>query len=302
VTAISAATLPGPPELLPGRPDAIIDLQTHEGAALVGGQWRYGDAEVAEIDFVGVGPDLGPSGPPNRTYDVVPHAQAVDFDDSGWQLLAPPNTERRLGGGRVCFAWYRIDVTIPERVGDLDPTGSTAVFEVVVDDYAEVWVNGGLPLALGQRGGQVVGGFNTPNRVVLGEDVRPGQQFQIAVFAMNGPVSASPANYIWIRSATVDLYAPERARAAWEVPFELYRADPAVDAIVPARSASSASPAASSSPRARCGPATARCCSAPRTPTPSTAGRRPAWSRCSARRAATPAWTSAATASRAPTG
>ena len=32
--------IPGPPELLPGRPEAIVDLQTDEGAALVGARWR----------------------------------------------------------------------------------------------------------------------------------------------------------------------------------------------------------------------------------------------------------------------
>ena len=36
----SAARLPGPPELLPGRPDAIVDLQTDEGVAIVGGRWE----------------------------------------------------------------------------------------------------------------------------------------------------------------------------------------------------------------------------------------------------------------------
>ena len=61
---------------------------------------------------------------------------------------------RRLGNGRVCFNWYRIEVTIPERVGDFDPTGSTVVFEVVIDDYAEVWVNGELPLVLGTPAGR----------------------------------------------------------------------------------------------------------------------------------------------------
>jgi gluconolactonase len=231
---MGAATLPGPPELLPGRPDAVIDLQTDEGVQLVGGTWRYRDAEVRQIDFVRVGPDLGPSGPPTRTYDVVPHAQAADFDDSAWRVLAPPDTEQRLGDGRVCFNWYRIAITIPERVGDFDPTGSTVVFEVVVDDYAEVWVDGALPLALGQAGGQVVGGFNVPNRVVLTRDARPGQRFQLAVFGINGPISASPANYLWIRTATLDFYAPQQARAAWEAPYELVRADAGVDAIVPA--------------------------------------------------------------------
>jgi len=29
--------LPGPPELLPGGPDAVVDLQTPEGVALVQG-------------------------------------------------------------------------------------------------------------------------------------------------------------------------------------------------------------------------------------------------------------------------
>ena len=58
------------------------------------------------------------------------------------RALAPEETQLRLANGRVCFNWYRIDVAIPERVGDLDPTGAAVVFEVVIDDYAEVWVNG----------------------------------------------------------------------------------------------------------------------------------------------------------------
>ena len=56
--------IPGPPELLPGCPDAIIDLQTPEGAALTDGQWRYSDTRVRRTGFVSVGPELGPSGPP----------------------------------------------------------------------------------------------------------------------------------------------------------------------------------------------------------------------------------------------
>ena len=236
-TATPATRLPGPPELLPGRPDAIVDLQTDEGAALVGGRWRYSDARVEEIDFVELGSPEDPLGPgkvPNRTYDVVPHAEGVDFDDSGWESLAPADTMRRLANGRVCFNWYRIEVTLPERIGELDVTGATVVFEVVVDDYAEVWVNGGLPHALGAIGGQVVGGFNAPNRVVLTRDARPGERFVIAVFGINGPISASPHNYIWMRTATLDLYAPDRA--SFEQPAELHveRTSPALDDLVPA--------------------------------------------------------------------
>jgi gluconolactonase len=233
-----ATHLPGPPELLSGRPDAVVDLQSDAGAELVGGVWRYADARVEETDFVAVGgpasaDPLGPGDARNRTYDVVPHAEGTDFDDSRWRALAPAETESRLANGRVCFAWYRIEVTIPERAGELDPTGSTVVVEVVIDDYAEVWVNGEMPLALGLSGGQVVGGFNSPNRVILGQDVRPGQRFSIAVFAINGPISASPRNYIWMRTATLDFYASERARPAWEVELEAERTDPGLDAILP---------------------------------------------------------------------
>src|SRR3970040_1161533 len=97
-TIARASRLPGPPELLPGRPDAVVDLQTAEGASLVGGGWRYADCPVEEIDFVELGSTADPLGPgtiPNRTYDVVPHAEGRDFDDSAWRVLAPEETMLR---------------------------------------------------------------------------------------------------------------------------------------------------------------------------------------------------------------
>jgi gluconolactonase len=212
----SAARLPGPPELLPGRPDAIVDLQTDEGVAMVGAQWRYSDARVEEIEFVELGSPEDPLGPgtvPNRTYDVV--------TDGDWRVLAPDETQLRLANGRVCFNRYAIDVTVPERIGELDPTGATIVFEVVIDDYAEVWVNGELPHALGDTGGQVVAGFNAPNRVVLTRDARPGDTYSIEVFGINGPISTSPRNYIWMRTATLDVYGAERAATSVEARLEV---------------------------------------------------------------------------------
>jgi gluconolactonase len=218
--ASPASRPPGPPELLPGRPDAIVDLQTEEGVALVGGRWRYSDARVEEVEFVELGSPEDPLGPgtvPNRTYEVLPRAGEAGFDDSSWAALAPGETMRRLANGRVCFNWYRIAVTLPERVGDTDVVGSTVVFEVAVDDAAEVWVNGELPRALGDTGGPVVAGFNAPNRVVLTRDARPGDRFEIAVFGINGPISAAPANYIWMRTATLDIYAAAREREDLEL-------------------------------------------------------------------------------------
>lgn len=227
-----AARLPGPPQLYPGPPDAVVDLRSDAGAALVGGIWRYADAFVVEVDFPSIGPDLAPSGPPAATYDVVPHAEGADFDDSGWTVLAPPEVEARRSHGKVCFCWYRIAVTLPERLGGVATAGSTVVFEVVVDDYAEVWVDGALPVVLGQTGGGVAIGFNAPNRVVLTRDARPGQRFVLAVFGINGPLSASPRNFIWLRDASLDVYAPGRTSVAWEVPLSVQRRDAALDAVI----------------------------------------------------------------------
>ena len=225
--------LPGPPGILPGLPDAMVDLNTDAGVELVKGQWRYHDAQVVDVEFRSVGEDLDPTGPPNQTYDIVPHAQVLDFDDSGWECVPATDLDGRRGTGKVCFNWYRIEVTIPELVGNFEPTGSTVAFEVIVDDYAEVWVNGEMPRVVGQAGGTVVSGFNSPNRIILASEVRPGQRFQIAVFGINAPISASPENYVWLRTATLSFFATERARASLDVPSEIVRSVPALDAIIP---------------------------------------------------------------------
>jgi gluconolactonase len=230
--AASHVVLPGPRELLPGRPDAIVDLQTSAGADLVGGRWRYQDVVVRETGFVEVADHLGPGEVPNRTFEIEPHAHEPGFDDSAWRELTPEQTQLRLAGGLVCFCWYRIELTVPERVGSLEAAGATIVFEVVVDDYAEVWVNGELPHTIGQAGGEVVAGFNVPNRVVLSTDARPGERFVIAVFGINGPISASPRNYIWMRSATLDLYRDGPATALESRPLALASADPRIESIV----------------------------------------------------------------------
>lgn len=214
------------------RPDAIVDLKTDEGIALVKGQWRYSNAKVIDVDHHSPGADLAPSGPPNRTQDLDLHAGVADFDDSHWEQIKPAQLEERRSTGRLCFNWYRTSVTIPEKIGSLDPTGSTVVFEVAIDDYAEAWVDGKLPLVLGQPGGQLIKGFNAPNRVVLTRNARPGQKIQLAVFGINGPLSNPPGNFIWVRSATLDIYKTAQIGPTQFVNTEIVRADPALDAIV----------------------------------------------------------------------
>ena len=215
------------------RPDAIVDLKSDEGIGLVKGQWRYSNAKVVEVDHRSPGADLAPSGPPNRTQDIDIHAGATDFDDSTWEVLKPAQLEERRSTGRLCFNWYRASITIPDTIGSFDPTGSTVVFEIAVDDYAEVWVDGKLPLALGQSGGQLIKGFNAPNRVLLTRNARPGQKIQLAVFGINGPLSNPPGNFIWVRSATLDFYKTTPIGPTQFVNTEIVRVDPGLDAIVP---------------------------------------------------------------------
>ena len=215
------------------RPDAIVNLASDDGAALVAGQWRYSDAKIVEVEHHSPGPDLRASGPPNRSYDIAPHASAVDFDDADWLAISPRALDARRTNGRLSFGWYRVAVTIPERVGGFQTAGSTVVFEIVVDDYAEVWVDGKLPVALGQTGGAFIKGFNAPNRIVITSDAVPGKRIQLAVFGANGPLSNPPGNFVWVRSATLDFYAKGRLGRKAATKAEVKRADPALDAIVP---------------------------------------------------------------------
>jgi hypothetical protein len=52
-----------------------------------------------------------------------------------------------------------------------------------------VWINGRCHAAPASRSIQ---GFNIPNRVVLSDSVKVGDKFQIAIFAINGPISVAP--------------------------------------------------------------------------------------------------------------
>ncbi|HTI98709.1 MAG TPA: hypothetical protein VL527_07375 [Dongiaceae bacterium] len=201
-------------------PDSVLDLRTTAGVEAIKAQWRYSDTAIMEIDHRDVGPDLKASGRANRTFDFGPDARAADFDDSHWELIPAESLEQRRGHGRLSFNWYRLNVTMPETAGALKVTGAAVVFEIVVDDYAEVWVNGKLGYVLGQQGGTVAAGWNAPNRVVLTRNARPGQPFQIAVFGINGPISTHPDTYIWVRSATLDFFAPGRLTQAMPVKLD----------------------------------------------------------------------------------
>src|SRR5256886_8808861 len=219
-----------------GKPDAVIDLATKEGVDLVKGQWRYSDTKIIQVNFKAAGPDKPPTGNPINTYDFTPHAGGADFDDSKWEKIDPTTLEARRSTGRLCFNGYRINITIPPRVNDVDLAGATAVFQTSLDDYAEIWVDGEMSRAFGQSGGSVIKGWNAPNRLIINRSVQPGQKIQLAIFGINGPLSNPPTNYIWMREAKVEFYKGGIVPVAItpsEVNVEVIRKDRAIDAIVP---------------------------------------------------------------------
>jgi hypothetical protein len=170
-----------------------IDLRTKDGAATVKGQWKYHDVKIVEVD------GKAPDGKPNKTYNIEPRAEKADFDDAKWETIAPETLKDRRSTGQVCFCWYRIKVTIPP-----EAEGKTVFFQTVVDDYGEIWVDGRLPRTPGKSGEAVVAGFNVPNRVEL-KDPKPGKVYQIAVFGINGPISAAPSNWIFLGDTFLEI-------------------------------------------------------------------------------------------------
>ncbi len=219
------------------KAEAAINLAARDGVQLVKGAWRYSDTKIIEIDFKAAGDDGQPGATPNKAYDFMPHAGRADFDDSKWEVIDPATLDQRRSAGKLAFNWYRIKITVPQRVGNFDTTGSTLVFSTSLDDYAEIWVDGEIPRAAGQSGGSVIKGWNAENRLIIARGVKPGQTIQLAIFGVNGPISNPPTNYIYVKHARLEFHkvpAGPTAVAPREVNVEVIRRDPAIDAIVPA--------------------------------------------------------------------
>ena len=188
------------------KPDVVIDLATKEGVQVVKGTWRYSDTKIIDVEFKAASPDGQPSTISNRAYDFAAHAGGTDIDDGKWEVIEPTSLDKRRSAGRLAFNWYRLNITVPERIGSFDPTGTTAVFSTSLDDYAEIWIDGELARAPGQSGGSVIKGWNAENRLIAGRNLKPGQKIQIAIFGINGPISNPPTNYIYIRSAKLEFH------------------------------------------------------------------------------------------------
>lgn len=191
--------LPVMPPSLP--PSHVVDLMTAQGSAALGAQWKVMDVKIVEVPAI---PNAMPQY--KTTYNISPRAGESGFDDSAWPVIDAKDLAARRSGGHVAFMWYRAMLTIPAKIGDFDTSGAQAVLTVLVDDYAEVWVNGHMPRRSGYPSPATIQGLNMPNRVVLGTAVKAGDKFQIAIFGINGPISVAPANTVWFREAKLEFY------------------------------------------------------------------------------------------------
>jgi gluconolactonase len=191
------------PAIAPLTPPVhVVDLMTEAGSAAFGARWRGVEAKIVEC------PALGDAMPEFRTtYDIEPHAELLGYDDSAWPAIPATELGAKRGGGIVSFFWFRATLTIPPEATGFATDGAKAVLRVNIDDYAEIWVNGEMPRAAGRPSPACIQGFNMPNRLVLGDNiVHPGDRFEVAVFAINGPISAAPANFLWFREAKIEFY------------------------------------------------------------------------------------------------
>ncbi|HEX3521136.1 MAG TPA: hypothetical protein VHT52_03515 [Stellaceae bacterium] len=197
-----------PPLLIPHPPSApllppvhVVDLMTAAGSAVFGARWKAMEAKLVEC------PALSDAMPEFKTtYDIEPYAGVGGFDDSAWPEIAASELGAKRGGGMVSFFWFRTKLTIPVSAAGFDTAGAMTVLTVNVDDYAEVWINGDMPRAAGRPSPHTIQGFNMPHRLVLSAAIAPGDKFDIAVFAINGPISAAPANFLWFREAKIEFF------------------------------------------------------------------------------------------------
>ncbi|MBO0932324.1 SMP-30/gluconolactonase/LRE family protein [Fibrella aquatilis] len=208
-------------ELAWGNPVAVVDLRTAAGCGLVGAQWTTCNAQITPAPLRAPGPSptdplpIYPTGRLIGTFALEPRYGTPAFERASWQAVAAADLETRRGAGLLSHVWYRLRVTLPTTLGTVGMAGARVLFEVVADDYSEVWVNGQLRKSFGARANGVIGGYNARQRVWLTDYAKPGDTFDLAILVTNGPLADLPDNYVWIRSATLDVYAKPPVPDAW---------------------------------------------------------------------------------------
>ncbi len=121
-------------------------------------------------------------------------ARLPDYDDSWWDQDSDFQERRSVG---FTFAWYRLHITVPDRVRGTSVAGTRMVFETNVDNYGEIYIDGVIDRVTG-----VVTGNNVGKRAVVEDQAVPGTSHVIAVLVANAPLG-EPVATIFMRYATI---------------------------------------------------------------------------------------------------
>lgn len=219
------------------KPAAIVDLSNPATARLLQTKWFTQPAYINATTFKAPGPSrtdsnyLYPTGAVLNTQQLLPSVTDADFN-TRFSPVDPASLTQRRGSGLVSFVWYKVDITIPKQIEKFNAIGSKVVFEIVVDDYSEIWVNGKQSKHFGQTGAGVNSGYNNRNRVVLTDNAKEGENFSIAILGINGPIGQIPDNYIWIRNAVVDFYPKQAKEISSLTAGKVFRIDEKLSAII----------------------------------------------------------------------
>ncbi len=225
-------------ELAVGQASAIIDLKTKAGTDAVKATWSFLAAQIEKTNFKSPGPSekdpmaLYPTGASIPTFQINPKAGTPAFESARWEIIPPDDLEKRRGTGLLSYVWYRLNIVLPEKVGKTEIARSTIIFEIVADDYSEIRVNGKLGKTFGQHGNGTVSGWNSRNRVLLTDQAKPGQTFELAILVANGPFADLPENYIWLRTATLDVYKKYPSSFDQTTVGRIERKEPKLDEIL----------------------------------------------------------------------
>src|SRR6201989_501158 len=228
-------------QLAVDKPQAIADLRTLSGSAWGNAHWYVQNADIVTADFKKPGPGTNgdssliyPTGLKEKTNQLHPQIGDADFKQH-LQEIKPTELEKRRGNGLISFVWYTVELTIPEMIGKLDTRGTTAVFEIVMDDYSEIWVNGKQKgeREFGLSGEGAISGYNARNRVILSDNAQPGEKYSISILGINGTLGMIPDNYIWVRNAVVDFYNDLPVNQGWKNTGKIYTIDKKLDKIIP---------------------------------------------------------------------
>ena len=111
-------------ELATGKPQAVADLKTKEGATLVNAKWYVQPAYLENANFKEAGASatdplhLYPTGMKIKTHTIQPQVDDMNFNKN-FKEISPDDLEMREGMGLVSFVWFKTEITIPETIGKL---------------------------------------------------------------------------------------------------------------------------------------------------------------------------------------